>query len=381
MDYWTKRRLYNEVDLLVKRLNVSYADYPLKSKQIAFNYCIDLEIKYIDFDGLCGILHRGRKTTMALNSNHDEAQQNFDCMHELIHYFTHRDKNSFQCICADNKSIIQNVSIEWQANEGAAQFLVPYQLFIPKYVDLSRKHAHEVSGGDVNEELAAYFGVSLAVIETRLKNLNYEIYLFLKRENLNVVKLMSLTALKNNKINVDHQKWYCRNCLSTLNDEYAFCPICGEKISGKNFFGRNAYQNWGAGYMNYNGIEVDEKSKALMCPNCGNEQIIPDGDYCKVCGTYLINKCDDTDYQDNDGDMVTQPGCNKLVDGNARYCPYCGNHTTFFNKGFLNEWDEPQDAKGVDEVAATSADADSKDDVNGDVGDFVEIDSDDDLPF
>ncbi len=50
------------------------------------------KLEYVPFPTtkICGILYKGdRSTAIALNDKHTKAMQNFDCMHELIHYFLH----------------------------------------------------------------------------------------------------------------------------------------------------------------------------------------------------------------------------------------------------------------------------------------------------
>lgn len=104
-----------------------------------------------------------------------------------------------------------------------------------------------------------------------------------------------------------------------------FCPICGNDEFNKE-----------ESSMIYYGIDVDKNSKALTCPKCDNEQILEDGDYCKICGTYLINRCSNiSGYDTRDGFVEA---CGELTDGNARYCHLCGEETTFNNNGFLDNW-------------------------------------------
>jgi hypothetical protein len=31
-------------------------------------------------------------------------------------------------------------------------------------------------------------------------------------------------------------------------------------------------------------------------------------------------------------------GCGELLNGEARFCPKCGNESNFFQKGWLNDW-------------------------------------------
>ncbi|MCR2013755.1 ImmA/IrrE family metallo-endopeptidase, partial [Bacillus cereus] len=106
-----------------------------------------------------------------------------------------------------------------------------------------------------------------------------------------------------------------------------FCPICG-----------NYEFNKEESDMIYDGINVNENSKALTCPNCENEQINENGDYCKICGTYLINRCSNIHgYNTTDGFIEA---CGKLTDGNARYCHHCGEKTTFYNNKMLKSWEQ-----------------------------------------
>lgn len=143
-------------------------------------------------------------------------------------------------------------------------------------------------------------------------------------------------------------KRYCPNCgHHCISNEFVYCPICGQKLQ------------WGDGTMKYNdGYELDEKGKVLKCPICGNEEVGESEyeEYCIICGTYLINKC-------------TSMNCERIVPGNARYCPYCGAITTFFSNKLLLPWKEAQKRileaheeiawiKGANEEVAATIDED-----------------------
>lgn len=112
------------------------------------------------------------------------------------------------------------------------------------------------------------------------------------------------------------------------------CPICGE-----------THLVWGDGEMFYNdGFQVNENGKAMICPRCKNEEIYDDDDhdYCQICGTYLINECAATYLETDTGFRHLQQSCGRPVAGNARFCPNCGNVTTFFERGLLEPWEEAQ---------------------------------------
>ena len=77
--------------------------------------------------------------------------------------------------------------------------------------------------------------------------------------------------------------------------------------------------------MIYEGIEQTEYRRPVKCPNCGNEEISDNANYCMICGEYIINDC-------------TFSNCGmvgEMLPGNARYCPYCGAPSRYLRKGFL----------------------------------------------
>lgn len=142
---------------------------------------------------------------------------------------------------------------------------------------------------------------------------------------------------------------YCQNCRVDVVSLGNFCPICGsDKLIWDNpsyIMSDRAWDGDDLKIMKYSGIELDDDNKAKICPRCDNDQIYEDGEYCKICGVKLVNFCEgfirtDNDYPD--GYQVIDPGCKKLLEGNARYCPYCGKPSHFLNVGFLKDWQEEQ---------------------------------------
>ena len=116
--------------------------------------------------------------------------QNFDCTHEIIHFFFHDtpDQN-WICFEDNERKIKQDMYLEWQANEGAAQFLVPYQDFIPRfvqYIDSQPSFSYLVP-----EELANFYNVSPQVINIRMSSLSYEIDQFRRGIAVEDIKLLS----------------------------------------------------------------------------------------------------------------------------------------------------------------------------------------------
>lgn len=199
--YLTKRDLYSKVADIRKKLNIKEDEYPVKiqSKCLSIK---NLELQYHDFNSckLGGILMHGNKVdTMILNSKRTNEEKEFDCAHEVIHLFEHRGNGTlFNCF---DKNYVRDLNkidttIEWQANEGAAELLLPWKNFIPNVV-----YEYMSTEGDfdkssiVNYILAINYGVTEAIIEYRIENLKYEILQF-----LNGISLYEIEILSNNQI-------------------------------------------------------------------------------------------------------------------------------------------------------------------------------------
>lgn len=199
--YATKETLYCTVNRLKRSLGIN--SYPVNSKELLQCFCKELRIEYIPFstNDICGILYKGDNSTdIGLNTNRTEDQQNFDCMHEGIHYFSH-DISYCKCVCSE-KIISQEKAIEYQANEGAAQFLVPYELFIPEVADL---FCSELSSFDIDVmilELAKKYKVSDAVITVRLRSLKYEISQYVHGVPIDKIRILSDSRQKQEGIQV-----------------------------------------------------------------------------------------------------------------------------------------------------------------------------------
>ncbi|HCF71643.1 MAG TPA: Zn peptidase [Syntrophomonas sp.] len=122
----------------------------------------------------------------------------------------------------------------------------------------------------------------------------------------------------------------CGNCEISPGTDY--CRVCGQEIFNN---------DKGVIPVKFDGFELDEHGHALECPVCGNEEFNPPqedydsygkpyqkiGVYCRICGNVLVNRC-------------TNNYCDELCAGNARYCEYCSSPTTFFDANYLPPWEE-----------------------------------------
>ena len=185
-----KHNLYERVDRLRGSLHIPFNE-PIDSiTLIESSPRIDLE--YIPFKthGFCGIAMVGEKIdTIALNSNRTYEEQNFDGAHELMHLYQHRNiTQRFNCFSI--KKPQQDSFLEWQANEGAAQFLVPYQDFIPRFLDLYYSARYD-EDRDLRDILADFYHVTTPVIHHRIDSLNYEIHQYERGIPLSELEILS----------------------------------------------------------------------------------------------------------------------------------------------------------------------------------------------
>lgn len=199
--YIEKEKLYKLVDEKLAELGITEESYPLDSCAIARSIGPSLIIEQHKFptNKMGGILYKGEVvSTLALNTLRSDKGKNFDCMHEPMHFWLHPPG---MMLCIDNNYILQNSGIEWQANEGAAQALMPVRLFIKKYMELKGN----------TSALSNFFRVGERSIEYRIRNLKLSHYDHKKNSTYSKVKSII--------------------CSCTPESNAAYCPKCGYKTS------------------------------------------------------------------------------------------------------------------------------------------------------
>ena len=183
-----KEKLYEHVDFYRDLLGLP-SNQPIILVDVLAPYVqFDIECCNFKTPGLCGVAMVGAKTdTIVLNSNRTSEEQNFDCGHEFMHLITHRRlQDSFNCFTKAKPQ--QNTFHEWQANEGSAQLLVPYQDFIPRFSKLLDSRAL-----GIQYTLADHYHVTPQVINIRMDSLAYEIDQYRKGTRLDCLELLSRT--------------------------------------------------------------------------------------------------------------------------------------------------------------------------------------------
>lgn len=203
--YLTKEKLYYEIHKYKAGLGLDYNDYGFNMLQVCKNDGVLLELlpfktKYLR--GMASIGAKREEDVILLNSNRDNIEQNFDCGHEYVHLCIHRDLRQKIFNCIDTIHVKQDEYIEWQANEGAAEMLIPYEAFL-SLIKYGPFNINDPDGIAYLKEYAAIkFSVTKKVIEYRLESLKYEIHQFINGVPLSNIQMLSLAQQKRRKINI-----------------------------------------------------------------------------------------------------------------------------------------------------------------------------------
>lgn len=135
INYCTKEDLYRYINDLKKCMGID----PMKIGIDLYSACQKIngiKMEVVDFsDRSLRGMSVPRENIILLNSSRTPIERNFDCGHELIHVVKHKNENFQTFNCFDKLRPQQNPFLEWQANEGAAEMLVPYKIFIPMFCE------------------------------------------------------------------------------------------------------------------------------------------------------------------------------------------------------------------------------------------------------
>lgn len=128
-----------------------------------------------------------------VNSNKSYEEQNFHGFHELMHIPT-VDEPGTILRCYERLKPNQDSYLEWLANEGAAEFTVPYKMLLPL---VKENYPYMTKNWGTSRFCNLYadnFSVSPIVMQNRIDSLKYEI-----SQYVNGVPLDKIEILSNNK--------------------------------------------------------------------------------------------------------------------------------------------------------------------------------------
>lgn len=216
--------------------------------------------------------------------------------------------------------------LESEADMFAAYILVPHIVLSCLEVTSDREIAKLCR---VSDTASSYRESDMKLWRERKKLQEYDFlilshfadYVELKQENPKVYEwLLTHRACK-----------FCGGVLPSFS--HTFCSFCGANVAQKYLSRRSL--------MQYSGIKVDDLGRAEECPNCHNTEVYESGHFCVICGCRIINVCSQSTPE-----TQFRPTCthNDPLPGNARYCPYCGAKTTFFESKFIDSWNGEDDS-------------------------------------
>ena len=172
-------------------------DYGIDIVNLLKTSGISIELLPFETPGLRGMAIPGtgkENDIILLNSFRSAYERNFDCAHEMMHLGLHRNEKRKTFMCSDKIIANQNDFYEWQANEGAAEYCVPYVVLLQilkRFYPIIKK-CNKSQANAFLDELSNIFMVPIPVIENRIDNLRFEIYQYITMDvPIANVKLMS----------------------------------------------------------------------------------------------------------------------------------------------------------------------------------------------
>lgn len=218
----TKAELYRAICALRKRLNIPESDQPLDMISLC-EALPNLALGFPPFKtpGLKGVSclsTDGGPDIILLNGNLSWRENNFTCGHELIHITLHRDGPAKSFNCFEKARPNQDRFLEWQANEGAAELLLPTRVLLPlvreRYPALHTWKDYLRFKG----ELAENFRITEAVVTFRFESLKYEITQYLSGIPYEEVRILSSAKQRESGLHIKSLNDLEAECLAQESD-------------------------------------------------------------------------------------------------------------------------------------------------------------------
>lgn len=197
MIHVTKSGLYKQVNYLRNSLGLEPDEYGIDTVKLCKDIGIRVENAPFCSPGLRGMAivgNEGESDVIFLNSARTPREQNVDCGHECMHLGIHRNEPCRTFKCFEKVAPGQDKYVEWQANEGSAELIVPYRNLlrqVKRYEHLLCNHANIAA---FKAELKEVYNVTDAVITIRLESLKYEIAQYLAGVPMDELRILSNTS-------------------------------------------------------------------------------------------------------------------------------------------------------------------------------------------
>ena len=208
MLYLSKKDLYERVERFRRLIGINDSAYPLDIFDLCQNKLSNIAIGKVNFKtndlrGMAFISNNLQRENhvILVNANKTQAEINYHGTHELMHIAIQNNSGVQAFKCYDKVKPTQDFYTEWQANEGAAEFLVPYKLLLPRLKENYNKLQEDFGTYYFCENCSLLFGVSRVVMQNRLNALSYEIEQYLNGTSLDSIRILSNSQQKREGIN------------------------------------------------------------------------------------------------------------------------------------------------------------------------------------
>lgn len=165
MAVMTRRALYRRIDAMREKYGIRGVFDPY-----AFTEARGIPITRHNFHEprLRGVLVRtADRCGVILREDLTPARERFCLTHELVHWELHYGESG--------GTVFEDSGMEYQADEGAAELLMPYRDLIPRALSLRRIFIKDRTSA--LRILAAHYRMDLETVRQRLRSLQHEIAL------------------------------------------------------------------------------------------------------------------------------------------------------------------------------------------------------------
>lgn len=278
----------------------------------------------------------------------------YSIIHELGHIMLNHFQDDRTLLTRSAMSDDEYDKLEIEANFFAAEFLSPKALITPSWSVNEIQSFFRVSE-DSATRTHHFISQNLWFqnkIYSEIENGNYDFYSSKKLDIL-LPPCCTFGQYLSTKGFV-----FCKNCQSftrvSKQQNAIFCCICGKEIHEICYCYDHLFTIYDLEVRNlkdYTSIQLNDSGKTLECPRCHATQK-EDGEFCDVCGAYLINRCTghpEVGFPYNDLGTPCKEG--KVLGGRSRYCRYCGCKSTFYEQGFLPSYtDDTVNGKKIHQI-------------------------------
>ncbi|WP_242363090.1 ImmA/IrrE family metallo-endopeptidase [Limosilactobacillus antri] len=283
--------------------------------------------------------------------------------YSIIHELGHIALNHFQ----DNRTLLTRSAmsddeyekLEVEANFFAAEFLSPKALISPRWGVKEIQAVFRVSK-DSATKTQQFISRNSWFQDKSYSEIEEEQCEFYFSEPLDTL-IPPCCTIKQAFSTIGFS--FCGNCQSftrvSPHQGDIFCCVCGKQLKNTFFNDSHLFTIYDSEVRNlrtYTSVKLNSNGKAMECPKCHAIQN-EEGEYCDICGAYLINRCTshlETGFSYNNLGEPCENG--KILGGRSRYCRFCGCMSTFYEQGILPSYSEEMSkeklsSSATDEVA------------------------------